>query len=62
MFEWFQLDQNSYVKSRIMDSIQNSVDYNFQDFWIATFPLDSITYEGMRLAFNHVIFYKPMPR
>ena len=48
MFEWFQPHRTSYAKSIILDSIQNSIDFNgFQDFKIATFPMDSIMYAGL---------------
>ena len=55
MFEWFQPHRTSYAKSRILDPIQNSTDKSFQDIKIATFPLDSIMYEGMGwYLFKHI--------
>jgi hypothetical protein len=51
---WFQPPWISYGESRILDPIQNSTDSTvFQDFRIgiiATFPLDSVMYEGMELT------------
>ena len=53
MFEWFQPHQTLYGESRISYPIQNLANLTiFRIDGIASFSLDSITYEGMGLAFN----------
>ena len=48
--EWFQPHRTSYAKSGILDPIQSSA--NLIIFRIATFPQDSIMYEGKGLELN----------
>jgi hypothetical protein len=58
----FQPHWTSYGENKILDPIQNSADLTvYRIGRIATFPLDSIMYAGMELAFNqeHQTLYVP---